>query len=120
MAGGRRWGAHASRADLLFRQTSGRSPGVNKTVSLPGPDSEVQGGHAREPLPTMGVPGMLPLLLLVQACIPGRGRVPAPALGTDSEGGEGGTREEGDSKSGEEERRRGAQSTAPALKQWFS
>lgn len=38
----RRWGPHASRADLFFRKTCGRSPRANKTVCFPGPDSEVQ------------------------------------------------------------------------------
>lgn len=78
-----RWrSAHASLADSRFCKTSGRSPRDHKTVSLPGPGSEVQGSRAQEPLPAMGAPGLLPLLLLVQACVPGSGCVPAPARGT--------------------------------------
>lgn len=54
----------------------------------------MQGGRGQEPLLDMGVPPLLPLLLLlVHTCIPGRAGSPTPALGTESDGGEGRRRE---------------------------
>lgn len=50
----------------------------------------------------MGVSLLLPLLLLVQTCIPGRAGSPTPALGTESDGGKGRKREKRGSRESDE------------------